>query len=118
MKLNIKWHVGVVHFTGATRSREFKFTVYTPIEDVREILQELVPYGDNRKVVKIEYRSPSIDKDGKLVFINRELKNGADLRAMWNTFDSFEEKVPIELDATLRRSVDDIMMMLQRPPRH
>ncbi|XP_058726295.1 uncharacterized protein LOC131597625 [Vicia villosa] len=113
--MNIKWHVGVVHFIGNTPSRKLKFTKYTPIEDVLEILQKRVPYGDNRKVVKIEYRSPSVDKDGKLVFINCELKNDSDIWALWNTFTSFEEKVSIELDATISRSVDDIIRMLQRP---
>ncbi|XP_058776680.1 uncharacterized protein LOC131651008 [Vicia villosa] len=111
--MNIKWYVGVVHFISVTPSREFKFAKYTPIEDVCEILQKLVPYDDNRKVVKIEYRSPSVDKYGKLVFINRELKNDADIQAMWNTFTSFEEKVSIELDVTISRSVDDIIMMFQ-----
>ncbi|XP_058777018.1 uncharacterized protein LOC131651371 [Vicia villosa] len=113
--MNIEWYVGVVHFTGATPSREFKFTTLTPIEDVREILQELLPYNDNRKVVKIEYRSPSVDKDGKLVFINYELKNDVDMQAMWNTFTNFEEKVLIEVNATISRSTDDIIMMLQCP---
>ena len=65
--------------------------------------------------MKIEYRSPSVDKDEKFEFINRELKNDADLQAMWNTFDSFEEKVLIDLDVTLRRSIDDIIMILQHP---
>ncbi|XP_058776951.1 uncharacterized protein LOC131651300 [Vicia villosa] len=118
MKMNIEWHVGVVHFIGATPSRKFKLTTYTPIEEVCVILHEFVPYSDNLKIVKIEYRMPSVDKDGKLVLINHELKNDADMRGMWNTYTSFEEKVLIELDATISRSVDDIIMMLQRPHRH
>ncbi|CAI8588830.1 unnamed protein product [Vicia faba] len=115
MKLNIKWHVGVD--TLPALHHLAKFTVYTPIEDVCEILQELIPYSENRKVVKIEYRSPSVDKYEKLVFINRKLKNEDDLQVMWNTFTSFEEKVLIELDTTITRSVNDIIIMLQRPPR-
>ena len=82
MKLDITWVVGVVHFPGAIPSREFKITVYTPIEEVRETLQELVPYSDGRKVEKIEYHSPSIDKEGNLHFMNCELNNGDNLRAM------------------------------------
>ena len=73
-------------------------------------------YGDGRKVDKIEYRSPSVDNEGNLQFMNRELKNDDDLRAMWSTYRSFQEKVSIELDATLSRTVDDIMRMLQHPP--
>ena len=118
MKLNIIWIVGVVHFPGDIPSREFKITVYTPIEEVRETLQKLVPYDEGRKVEKIEYRSPSIDNEGNLQFMNRELKNGDDLRAMWSAYRSFQEKVSIELDATLSRTVDDIMRMLQRPPEY
>ena len=38
MKLNIEWVVGIVHFPGDVSSHEFKITVYTPIEEVRETL--------------------------------------------------------------------------------
>src|ERR1051325_9692520 len=107
MKLDITWVVGVVHFLGDIPSHEFKITVYTSIEEVRETLQELVPYGDGRKVEKIEYCSPSIDNEGNRHFMSRELKNGNDLRAMWSTYQSFQEKVSIELEATLPRTVDD-----------
>ena len=89
IKLNIKWVVEVLHFSDATPSRKFKITVYTPIEDVHETLQELVLYGDDQKVEKIEYRSPSIDNEGNLQFMNRELKNDTDLRTMWSTYRSF-----------------------------
>ena len=116
MKLNIEWVAGVVHFPGDEPSCEFKITMYTPISEVRETLQELVPYGNSRKVEKIEYRSPSIDNEGNLQLMHRELKNRNNLRAMWSTYRSFQEKVSIELDATLSRIVDDIMRMLQRLP--
>ena len=44
-----------------------------------------------------------------------ELKNDEDVKAMWKSFHRRLTKGPIELDAEIRRSVDDIMKCLIRP---
>ena len=44
-----------------------------------------------------------------------ELKNDEDVKAMWKSFRRRITKGPIELDAEIRRSVDDIMKCLKRP---
>ena len=73
---------------------------------------------DNRRIVKLEYRTSSIDNGGKIEFNKFELKTQADVRAMWNTYFRFETKVLLELEATISRSVEDIVKMLKRPPEY
>lgn len=107
IRMNIIWHVKNIHFIEDTPSREFKIIEYTPIEYLLYSLQELLPYDENCKILKIEYRLSPLSKEGKLEFRNHELKRDTDLRAMWRNFFRLESKVLIELDATVSRSVDD-----------
>lgn len=39
----------------------------------------------------------------------------ANLRVMWNTFNPYETKYPIELDPTIARSIKYILRMLKCP---
>lgn len=80
----INWHVPYVYFNIAKHTIEFKFNEYTTIVDLNFILENLLPYFDNQKIVKLEYRSPSINNEGKIVFSNFEPKAGANVRVMWN----------------------------------
>ncbi|XP_050916349.1 protein FAR1-RELATED SEQUENCE 6-like [Lathyrus oleraceus] len=52
----------------------------------------LLPYRDNKKIVKFKYRSPSIDNEWKIEFNNFELKTGADVRVIWNICFSISNK--------------------------
>lgn len=65
-------------------------------------------------MVKIEYRSPSIDNERKMGFNKFELKTDEYLKVMWSTFCRYKIKGPLEVDATVGRSIDDIMQMLKR----
>lgn len=66
-------------------------------------------------MVKIEYRSPSIDNQGKLKFNNFELKIDEDLKIMLNTYHRYETKCQIEVDAIVAIFFDDIIKMLKLP---
>ena len=66
-------------------------------------------------MVKLEYRSPSLDAEGKVKFTLFQLKNDDDLEVMWETFQQYSTKSQIEMDASLRRSTEDVIKMLQRP---
>lgn len=66
-------------------------------------------------VVKLEFRSPSIDNEGKIQFTMLKLKTNGDLKVMWSTFYRYSIKGSIEMDATIQRSDKDIIKMLQRP---
>lgn len=112
--MNINWHVTYVYFNDVKPLVEFKFNECIPFADLKYILQDLLPYEDNWKIVKLEYCSPSIDNEGKIEFNNFELKTGANLRAVWNIFSSLETKLVIEVDAIILRSIKYIMKMLKR----
>ena len=66
-------------------------------------------------MVKLKYRSPSLDTEGNLKFTSFELNNDDDLEVMWSTFQRYSSKGPIEVDAKLQRSGEDVIKMLQCP---
>lgn len=70
-------------------------------------------YPDNLRVVKLYFRSPSIDNDEKISFNNFELKMDEDLTFMWNTFQYYETKCLVELDAKIAISIEDILKLLK-----
>jgi hypothetical protein len=56
-----------------------------------------------------------MESDGSISFNNMKLQNNEDIRTMFSTFSQYNTKGPIELDATLTRSVDAILARLNRP---
>lgn len=90
--MNINWHIANVYFNGVKSSIEFKFNEYTPLADPKYILENLLPYSDNWKIVKLEYCSLTIEHEWKIEFNKFEMETGADLRAMWNTFFYYNQK--------------------------
>ncbi|CAL5191721.1 unnamed protein product [Lathyrus oleraceus] len=114
--LNINWYVANVSFYNGAPRRTFKLNEFTSLDDIKDEIHYLLPYGDNRKIVKLEYLSLSIDNRGKIEFRKFELKTQADVRAMWNTFFYFKIKVLLELEAMILRSVEDILKTCKRPP--
>lgn len=83
----------------------------TSLYALKSKLDNLLRYPYNWRVVKIEYRSPSIYNEGKLKFNNFELKTNEDLR-----FKSYVEyilllrkKSLIEVNTTVAISIDDIL---------
>ncbi|KAI5409230.1 hypothetical protein KIW84_054869 [Lathyrus oleraceus] len=92
----------------------FKLTDFTFLEDIKEEIHYLLPYGDNRKIVKLENHSPSIDNIGNIEFNKFELKTQSDVRTMWNTYFRFETKVLLELETTISRSIKDILNISKR----
>ncbi|XP_058725458.1 uncharacterized protein LOC131596731 [Vicia villosa] len=98
-----------------------KPTVQTKISDdtesfatLKETLNNLLPDSDNRRVTKIEFREDWIDTNGRVKYNLIELKNDENVKTMWKSFRRRITKGPIELDAQIQRSVDDIMKCLIR----
>lgn len=58
--MNIIWHGAYFYFNGTESPSGFKFTEYTPFEDLKSILEMLLQYSDNRRIVKLEYRPPRL----------------------------------------------------------
>lgn len=64
----------------------------TPLIDMKFILENLLLYSYNQRVVKLEYRSSSIDNEGKIQLNKFELKTNEDLRVTWSTFHCYKTK--------------------------
>lgn len=77
-----------------TFGRKFKISEYNPFADLQYEVHNLIPCGDNRKIVKLGYHSLSINNECKIEFNNYKLKMDANIRATWNIFFSFRNKNP------------------------
>lgn len=100
--MNINLNTGYIYFNAEEPPIAFKFTTYTPFDDLKFILEELLSYNDN---------------EGNIEFNNFEFKTTKDVRALRNTFFHYENNFLIELDAKIERFVEDIVRMLERPHR-
>lgn len=78
-------------------------------------LNELLSDTENRKVRKIEFREDLIDIDGRIKYNLIELKIDEDVKDMLRSFRCRLTKGPIELDAKISRSADDIIKMTKHP---
>lgn len=117
-QINIHWYVANVSFSDSTLGWAFKLTDFTSLEDIKYEIHYLLPYGDKWRIVKLEYHSPLMVNEGKIEFNKFELKTQAGARVVWNTYFRYETKVSLELEATLQRSVEDILKMCKHPPRY
>ena len=117
-QINIHWYVTDVSFSDFTLEWTFKLTNSTSLEDIKDEIHYLLPYRDKQRIVKLEYRSPSIDNEGKIELNKFKLKTQANVRAMWDTYFCFKTKIPLKLEAMLQRSVEDILKMYKRLPRY
>ncbi|MCH92165.1 hypothetical protein A2U01_0013100 [Trifolium medium] len=71
--------------------------------------------NDNRTVSSLMYRKPSIGSDGRVTFTSMELQNNEDVQTMFSIFEQYSTRGPIELDATMTRSVEAILASLVGP---
>jgi hypothetical protein len=79
------------------------------LSDLKRQLSSLHQFGEQRSVTEIVYRRPSICADGTVLFTKMELRTDDDVRTMFSIFTRYMTKGPIELDATLVRSVEAIL---------
>src|ERR1043165_3712754 len=75
-------HLVFVYFTAARAPVQLRLSQNTPYDELITTLHSLLQYPDNRKVVKLEYHSPSLDAEGKVKFTLFQLKNDDDLEVM------------------------------------
>ncbi|XP_058776582.1 uncharacterized protein LOC131650896 [Vicia villosa] len=108
-------HLTFVYFNGAKPPLQFRFSEDTPLAELITILNSLLQYPKNRKVVKLEYRLPSLDADIKVQFTQFALKTDDDLKILWSTFRRYSTKGRIEVNAKIQRSGEYVIKMLQRP---
>src|SRR4051812_24917148 len=94
-------YLAFVNFSGEMSSLQFRFSEDTPLAELITILNFHLQYPENRKVVKLEYRSPSLNTEEKIKFTQFALKTNDNLKVMWSTFLRYSSKGPIEVDAKL-----------------
>src|SRR4051812_17883189 len=83
-------HLAFVYFSrGYLMLLQFRFSYDTPFVELILALNSLLQYPKNHKVIKLQYRSPLLDTEGKVKFIPFELKNDDDLEVMWTTFQQY-----------------------------
>ncbi|XP_058772343.1 uncharacterized protein LOC131646265 [Vicia villosa] len=105
-----------VYFNGCNPAVQTKIPDDTEsFATLNETLNNFLSESDNRRVTKIEFREDWIDTHGRMKYNLIELKNDEDVKAMWKSFRCRIIKGLIELDAQIRRSVDDIMKCLKHP---
>ena len=105
-----------VYYNGRKPVVEFKLPDGSEsFATLKETLKGLLPNSENKRVTKIEFREDCIGTDGWMKYNLIELKNDEDVKAMWKSFLRRITKGLIELDAEIRRSVDDIIKCLKRP---
>ncbi|PNX55108.1 hypothetical protein L195_g048734, partial [Trifolium pratense] len=77
--------------------------------DLKRRLNSILHFREQRKVTEIMYRRPSVCTDGTVLFTKMELLTDDDVRTMFSIFTWYMTKGPIELDATLVRSIEAIL---------
>lgn len=73
-------YLAFAYFNGENHPLKFRFLEITHIVDLKFILENIYP--DNRRVVKIYYRPPSIDNKEKIQLNKFKLKTDEDLTIM------------------------------------
>lgn len=81
-KMNIYWHATFFYFNDAKPSLEFKVTKYTSLIDLKSIPENPLQYSNNWRIVKLEYRSLSIDNECKIQFNKFKLKTNENLKML------------------------------------
>ncbi|XP_058753434.1 uncharacterized protein LOC131626614 [Vicia villosa] len=108
-------HLAFVYFNGAKPPLQFRFSEDTHFTELITILNSLLQYPKIRKLVKLEYRSPSLETEGNVQFTQFALKKDDDLKVMFSTFCQYSTKGPIKVDAKIQRFGEDFVKMLLRP---
>ncbi|KAK2369611.1 hypothetical protein QL285_082733 [Trifolium repens] len=102
-------HLAAVYFNSG-RPNLFRINDDETYDGLKQQLNQIVNNrNDNRTVSSLTYRKPSIGSDGSISFTSMKLENNNDVDMMLSTFKQFSTKGPIELDATLTRSVEAIL---------
>jgi len=84
------------------------------LKDQLDQINRQLNHRDTRRVVGVEYRCPLSDLVSSLRFSRMKLTNDDDVRTMFSVFGQDSTRWPIELDASLVRSAEQILKSLNR----
>jgi hypothetical protein len=106
--------LAAVYYNGGTPPHLFTIRNDVTLSGMKDELDQ-INHRDKRRVVGVEYRCPLSDSAGSLHFSWMKLTNDDDVRTMSSVFGQHIIRGPIELDASLVRSVEQILKSLHRP---
>jgi hypothetical protein len=116
LEFQLNTHLAAAYYNGG-EAIPFRIHVDITLGDLKHQLTQLnnrCHSRDQRKVTDAEYRRPSVCSDGTVMFTDMRHINEGNVRTMFSIFSQYMTKGPIELDAKLVRSVQDICSNLIR----
>ena len=109
--------LAAVYYNGGTPPHLFRIRDDVTLSGLKDELDQInrqLNHRDTRRVVGVEYRCPLSDSAGSLRFSRMKLTNDGDVRTMFFVFGQHITRGPIELDASLVRSTEQILKSLHR----
>jgi len=110
--------LATVYYNGGTPPHLFRIHNDVTLSGLKDVLSQInrqLNHRDTRRVVEVEYRGPLSDSAGSLRFSRMKLTNDDDVRTMFSVFSQHSIRGPIELDASLVISAEQIIKFLIRP---
>jgi len=109
--------LAAVYCNGGTPPHLFRIHNDVTLSVLKDELNQIncqLNHRDTRRVVKVEYRCPLSDSAGSLRFSRMKLMNDDDVGTMFSVFSQHNIRGPIELDALLVISAEQILKGLIR----
>jgi hypothetical protein len=110
--------LAAVYYNGRKPPLLFRIRKDVTISELKDQLDQVnrqLNHRDKRRVIGVEYRCPLSDSARSLRFSRMKLTNDDDVRTMFSVFGQHSIRGPIELDASLVRSAEQIKKRLIRP---
>jgi len=110
--------LSAVYYNGGTPPHLFRIRNDVTLSGLKDELDQInrqLNHRDTRRVVGVECRCPLSDSVRSLCFSRMKLANDDDVRTMFSVFGQHSTRGPIELDASLVRSAEQILKSLIRP---
>jgi hypothetical protein len=109
--------LAAVYYTGGKQPHLFRIRNDVTLSRLKDKLDQInrqLNHRDTRNVVSVEYRCPFSDSAGSFRFSRMKLTNYDDVRTMFSVFGQHSTRGPIELDASLVRSAEQILKSLNQ----
>ena len=94
--------------------KKFRIQSSILIEELKQKIHQKIRVG-TRKVTEIYYRCPMLATNGRVRYTDMAIINDSDIQTMFNKFNDYVNRGPIELYAILARSTDEIIDNLRQP---
>jgi hypothetical protein len=110
--------LAVVYYTGEKQPHLFRIRNDVTLSGLKDELDQInlqLNHRNTRRVIGVEYRCPLSDSARSLRFSRMKLTNDDDVRTMFSVFGQHNTRGPIELNASLVRSAEQILESLNWP---